>query len=314
MTKKLSELTIEIVQQCANKCLFCSSLSGRDARKIIALRDIISVGKQAKELGLVDICVSGGEPLLHPNLENVVSELIGLGLKVTLYTTGIKLDSDQNAVAFKEWNCFDPNNVKLIFGLQSTDSTIHDRIAGNAGAYEKSITSILEAINHGFPVEVHIVPNKINLMGIEKTVEDLISLGVKKVSFLRLVAQGYARKNKDLLVLSQSENDLLKQMLQRVQDKHIRNENIRLGIPFSGMVDRPRTCNAGDSKLIIRYDGKVLPCEAFKDECFNSYCMGDITKDSLSSMLSNARSNSSLKVLKSQLTFSETCPAQLLYC
>ena len=88
---------------------------------------------------------------------------------------------------------------------------------------------------------------------------------------------------------------------------------LRIGIPFSGVIDQPKICNAGESKLIIRYDGKVLPCEAFKDEQFSEFILGDIRHDSLEDILKQTSSYLSLRSLKKNLTGLETCPAQLLY-
>lgn len=313
MSKILSELTIEVVQKCANTCLFCSSLSGKFSKHQITIENVINVGTQAVELGLKNISISGGEPLLHPDIKTMVSVLNSLGLDVTIYTTGIVLDGNDHSVVFKDWSGFDKESVRLIFGLQSSSANIHDEITQNQGSFSSTKEAMLCAHGQGFSVEIHVVPNKINLSSIEKSVEDFLDWGIERVSFLRLVAQGYARKNKGKLLLDENENERLKNIFAILSNKYDGHNKVRLGIPFSGLVESPRPCNAGDSKLIIRYDGKVLPCEAFKDECFNNFILGDIRNDLLKDMLNSASSNYDLISLKSLITPIETCPAQLLY-
>ena len=90
--------------------------------------------------------------------------------------------------------------MTIIFNIQSTDEVIHDRLTRHNGSLRKTIASLKHAIDEGFNVETHIIPNKLNLENIESTVEDLSSIGVKQISFLRLVVQGYARDHRGVLV------------------------------------------------------------------------------------------------------------------
>jgi len=313
MDSLLSELTIEIIQKCANSCLFCSSLSSREAKHIIACEDIIEIGRQAKELGLKDISISGGEPLLHPQIEEIVSTLVSLDLKVSIYTTGVVLDFFERPQSFERWNNFDNNAVRLIFGVQSSDETVHDKITRHPGSFVLTKKSIFAAKRDGFTVEVHIVPNRINLSTLESSVEDFLLWGIDKVSLLRLVAQGFARIYKKLLIIDQNDSIILREIILKIEEKFQKSGKIRIGIPFSGYTENPKSCNAGESKLIIRYDGKALPCEAFKDESFNEFVLGDIKENKIDVLLSKSKTNIKLSNLKLRITGVETCPAQFLY-
>lgn len=313
MKNTLSELTIEIVQKCANTCLFCSSLSGPFSKHKIAYDDVINVGRQAKELGLEEISLSGGEPLHHLEFERIVNDLVLLGLRVVIYTTGIVLDGNGNSHAYKQWGKLDKNSVRLVFGVQSSSSDIHDKITCNEGSFCLTKSSISSAIADEIPVEVHIVPNKINLHTLDITVCELLSLGINRISFLRLVVQGYARKNKEELLLDQSETEFLKSIFSDIIAKYQNENRIRIGVPFSGVISKPSNCNAGMSKLIIRYDGKILPCEAFKDQIHDRFILGDIKYDALEEVLFRTKNNIDLKNLKNRVTSIETCPAQFIY-
>ncbi|MGW8159964.1 MAG: radical SAM/SPASM domain-containing protein [Desulfoprunum sp.] len=313
MDSLLSELTIEIIQKCANCCLFCSSLSSREAKHIIAREDIIEIGRQAKALGLKDISLSGGEPLLHPNIEEIVSTLVSLDLRVSIYTTGIVFDFFETPESFERWNNFDKKAVKLIFGVQSSDETVHDKITRHPGSFYLTKKSIFAAKKDGFTVEVHIVPNRINLSTLESSVEDFISWGIDKVSLLRIVAQGFARIYKNLLIPNQNDAVILREIILKIEEKFQKSGKLRIGIPFSGYIENPKYCNAGESKLIIRYDGKALPCEAFKDESFNEFILGDIKDSKIEVLLSKSKTNIKLSNLKLRITGIETCPAQFLY-
>lgn len=310
MKPSLKEITIEITQRCPNNCLHCSSLSSERSSNSISTTAILSSCAEAKELGVENICLSGGEPLLHSDI-NKISLFItdSLGINLTLYTTGI---CDQGLfVPTKSWNSFNKDRTKLIFGFHSINKQVHNAITRRSCSYDFTLQSIKSAINDGYNTEVHLVPNKLNLSTLRETVEELHYIGVTKISFLRLVPQGFASLNAKLLQMSPSELKILSSISSELKEKF--GNCIRFGIPFSGMLNDLKRCNAGESKLIIRYDGKILPCEAFKDTSYTDYFLGDIYIDKLETALNNGKSLTDLNRLKSRTSIIETCPAQLLY-
>lgn len=309
----LTDLTIEVNQRCPNRCLFCSSLATQDSPVKLELKDILSVGKQAKELGLKQVSISGGEPLCHPDILDIVNGLAKQKLQPVIYTTGLVFGRGGSVEAFANWLSFKDANPTLIFNIQSSDPEIHDRIVRRQGALLLTKQALLHAKACGFKVEVHVVPNKINIDSIEATVRDLIEWGIERISFLRIVYQGYGRKNKAELFLNETDIQTQKDLFKRLYDQFGQNKSLRFGIPFSGIVEKPKHCNAGQSKLIIRYDGKVFPCEAFKDSPFGSeYILGDINHGTLSNFLSAGSNNCNLQILKGMACSYEPCPVQLL--
>ena len=247
--KKLNDLTIEITQKCPNYCMHCSSLASLKSETYICKETVLEVAKQAFDLGLKRLSISGGEPLFHPDIKTL--------------------------------------------------------------AFTKS--SIFAAKDHGYYTEIHLVPNKINLLEIEQTVDTLVTWGVDQVSFLRLVPQGYAHKNRDQLVFNKTEIEIFTSLISKLNTKDFGKTTMRFGIPFSKDLKVQMKCNAGESKLIVRYDGKVLPCEAFKDTRFEDYILGDIYTDKLFQIMDIGSSHEALNCSKNKTSSCETCPAQVEY-
>ena len=311
MSNELCELTVEITQSCPNRCLFCSSLALANAQKSLGLSTMRSLAEQASLLGLRDISISGGEPLLHPDLLRIIGAFRDFDINSIIYTTGLARRND-TVVPFLDWELFRIYTPKLVFNVQSAEPTVHDFLAGRPGCLGLTKASLLRAKENGFAVEVHIIPNRVNLDSLEFTVRELFRWGVDRISFLRLVPQGYAKDNLATLRLrSRETRDLYNRFHQLSRAEPSR---LRFGIPFSGALDEPKSCNAGLHKLIVRYDGKVLPCEAFKDSSCSRFVLGDIHDESLASLLKKARNCQHLSRLKdSTAPHSEPCPAQALY-
>lgn len=217
MTKKnLSELTLEIGQRCANRCLFCSSVANRDSIVRLDKDKISSVINQALELGLERVSLSGGEPLCHPDIEEIVGKIGGRGLHLAIYTTGIIISQDGMARSFLDWKQFRSANPTLVFNLQSSVREIHDKLAGRKGAFHLTKRALMRAIQEGFRAEVHIVPNRLNIDSLERTVFELDRWGVSTVSLLRLVCQGYAKSNRSVLDFGPSSLANLTEVLVRL--------------------------------------------------------------------------------------------------
>lgn len=260
---QLKELSFEIIQRCPNNCIYCSSNSNYKAEHIIQYSTYKRVIDEAIELGLSKLCISGGEPFLHPDLIEFVEYAKKRGLEVYIYTSGIifntlsEYDSIDKSIFEKLKNT---GLDRIIYNVQSSEEDLYDYIMGTKGCFSLMKNSIKNSIEVGLFSELHIVPMKLNYALILRIIEMAKQLGVNKISFLRLVLQGRGLINKHLIELSEEMKIELNNVLQSLSHKY-NGIDIRIGVPLS---DNNNGCNASFGKLIIRYDGAVFPCEAFK--------------------------------------------------
>ncbi|HHZ00379.1 MAG TPA: radical SAM protein [Tissierellia bacterium] len=207
----LREISFEILQCCPNNCIYCSSNSNIKSTNIIDFDIFVRVIDDAVSMGLKTLCLSGGEPFLHPNLIDMVKHAKKDGLEVFIYTSGICMKNGENAPLDLERLSIlkDLNVDKLIFNMQAAEEGLYDRIMGNKGCFKIMKESIMSASSLGIFTEIHFVPMKININQIDKVIDLASSLGVKKISFLRLVIQGRALKNRSIVELSDEERKKL---------------------------------------------------------------------------------------------------------
>ena len=64
----MKHISIEIIQKCPNKCIYCSSLSCEDSKHIISINKLKEIVDSAKKLNAYLISISGGEPFEHGGL------------------------------------------------------------------------------------------------------------------------------------------------------------------------------------------------------------------------------------------------------
>lgn len=259
---QLKEISFEIIQKCPNNCIYCSSKSNLSSKHIISYQVYKEALIDALDLGLTRVCISGGEPFLHPEIINFVKLAKAMNLEVFIYTSGVNYDSNGNYTFLNNEILSHLKMIgldRLIFNVQSPEEGIYDSIMGTKNCFKLLKTSIKNSVDNNLFCEMHFVPMKLNYNLIYPALDMAKELGINKVSFLGLVLQGRALQNRDAVALSHHMDEKLKILLNSLEYKGLA---IRVGIPLSS--NSNNGCNAGLGKLIIRYDGAVYPCEAFK--------------------------------------------------
>ena len=277
---KIKDLCFEIIQKCPNNCMFCSSESNIDKCNVVdfetfkkTINHLISLG------GIEEISFSGGEPMLHPNISDMVKYCNDWGIKTTLYTSGIvvrteQLNSDNEHIqrilnqlggfrdiSVEEFQRLESCGLsKVVFDLQASEVDEYNELMGTKNNMPLLLKSILHASYCSFDKSIHFIPNKINVAQIKDVLELTEFAGIRELRVLKFVPQGRGKQNRKDLQLS---NDELLSFVKYAEQLTSDITTIKIGIPL--LKENKHICTAGYDKVVIRYDGQILPCPAFKD-------------------------------------------------
>ena len=311
----LSEISIEILQRCPNRCIYCSSHSNPQATHIIPFEIIKNVIDDAKSLGCKTVCLSGGEPFLHPQILDIISYIAKQQLTCYVYTSGIYMKDEVYSSLPNEYIEAIRGMVdKVIFNVEADSSTLYDQIMGtDVGGFDMMKKSIIDCVSSGLVVETHVVPMQVNFKHLKSVFEMCYQLGVSKVSILRLVLQGRALENLSLVKLTGEESREVTKLIKALKEAY--KGKVRIGLPYSDSNCRIY-CKAASDKINVRYDGNVYPCEVFKDDLLNAKlgCEPDnVWKDSFYDLYQNSPYlnvvRKSIEVFKKE-DGDETCDGQ----
>lgn len=286
----LSEISIEILQRCPNRCIYCSSHSNPQATHIIPFEIIKNIIDDAKSLGCKTVCLSGGEPFLHPQILDVISYIAKLQLTCYVYTSGIYMKDEVYSSLPNEYIEAIRGMVdKVIFNVEADTSALYDQIMGtDVGGFDMMKKSISDCVSSGLVVETHVVPMQVNFKHLKSIFEMCYQLGVSKVSILRLVLQGRALENLSLVKLTGEDSREVTKLIKALKEAY--KGKVRIGLPYSDSNCRIY-CKAASDKINVRYDGNVYPCEVFKDDLLNAKlgCEPDnVWKDSFYDIYQNS--------------------------
>ena len=127
-TERPTTLLAELTHRCPLHCPYCSNpLDLLRADQEIGTDDWKRVFTEARELGVLQLGLSGGEPLVRKDLEELAVHARSLGLYTTLVTSGLGL-TRKRAEALRAAGL---EHIQV--SVQDADPEIAERIAGVSG-------------------------------------------------------------------------------------------------------------------------------------------------------------------------------------
>ena len=171
--RKLRDLRISVTDRCNFRCRYCmprekfgSDHAFMPKRAFLSFDEIEKVVKSCKELGLQKVRITGGEPLLRPNLPDLVKKLSKLGLDIALTTNASLLRKYAKELSEAGLN-------RVTVSLDALDQDIHCKMTDSNTSVDTILDGIHAAIEFGLtPVKVNCVVQKgVNESEVKKLVD-----------------------------------------------------------------------------------------------------------------------------------------------
>ncbi len=164
-------LMLEPLFACNLTCSTCGRI--REYKDISSQRMSVEECMAAsRECGAPVVSVCGGEPLMHPQIDRIVSGLIEMKRYVYLCTNGTLLEQSIDR--------FQPSSRLLLNVHIDGPKEIHDMIVEKPGAYDAAVAGIRAASNRGFQVTVNTtVYKQTDMAQIDKLMTELEQMGVR---------------------------------------------------------------------------------------------------------------------------------------
>ncbi|UFX83295.1 radical SAM protein [Candidatus Absconditicoccus praedator] len=189
---------IRIVNICNNNCIYCLESSYRKKNKYESLDyiyfQIKEISKNTDFLGIF-----GGNPLLHPNLLNILNYARTQGINnISILTNTYKLD--KNLISDLEKNGL----TGIGFYFNTFDKYTHELVSGGGIGYEELLKNInlISKSDLSYKAIIHI--NKQNIENLYKDVFILYKkFGVESFEFIGFFPfdKPYEKNNRNLLFL-----------------------------------------------------------------------------------------------------------------
>jgi len=181
MEYKLNQIYFYLTQGCNLRCRHCwiaPKYQPQD-KKYPSLdtelyRDII---RQAKPLGLHTVKLTGGEPLLHPDIYELLDFIRKEELRPVIETNGVLCTAE---LAREIKKC---KNPFVSVSIDGADRETHEHIRGVEGCFEEALQGLKNLVEAGFQPQVIMSIMKHNKDRMGEVVRLAESLGAGSVKF-----------------------------------------------------------------------------------------------------------------------------------
>ena len=179
-----------LIRRCNLKCKHCYSISGDvDFPGELSTAEVFSVMEDLKAARVPVLILSGGEPLLRPDIFEISRQAKAHGFYVGLSSNGALIDAD-NIRRIAEIG-YDYIGISLD-GIGAT----HDRFRGKAGAFEASLNGVRLCRAHGLKVGLRFTMTMDNHAELADVLELAKREEVDKFYLSHLVYAGRGNKNR----------------------------------------------------------------------------------------------------------------------
>tara|TARA_R110002072_G_scaffold97995_3_gene215787 strand:+ start:4585 stop:5754 length:1170 start_codon:yes stop_codon:yes gene_type:complete len=248
-------LLAELTYRCPLQCPYCSNpLEIAKYQNELSTEDWVRVMQQARKMGAAQIGFSGGEPLVRPDLEELIQEARHLGFYTNLITSGVGMD-EARIKRFKDAGL---DHIQISF--QASDEELNNFLGGTKTfQHKKEMARIVKA--YEYPMVLNIVIHRKNIDQIRDILEMTVELEADYVELASTQYYGWSRINVDQLLPTREQLAKAEIVAKEYQERMKGKSRIIYVIP-DYFESRPKPCMNGWGAifLTIAPDGTALPC------------------------------------------------------
>jgi MoaA/NifB/PqqE/SkfB family radical SAM enzyme/SAM-dependent methyltransferase len=248
-TRRLFSVTLAVTNRCTYNCWHCYN-AGRNNQDLllVALKQVI---RDLQELGAVVVTLSGGEPLLRNDLEEIVRSFDNSS-SLNLNTTGTGLTAER-AQTLHEAGLF-----AVGVSLDSARAEEHDRMRGRKGAFKTALQALdLSARSGLYPYIISLATREfLDPTRFKPFMRFAGNIGALEVHLLEPCPTGRLAGHSEV-VLDPAE----RQKILEYQQEVAQDESLPILSSLTHL-ESPAAfgCGAGLTHLYIDGSGEVCPC------------------------------------------------------
>ena len=251
-------LLAELTHRCPLQCPYCSNpLALERAGAELPTETWLDVLEQAANLGVLHLHLSGGEPTVRRDLEEIVAQAARVGLYSNLITAGVLLTRER----LDRLALLGLDHVQI--SIQDADAANGDRLAHYPQALSRKLQVAGWLRKIGVPLTINAPIHRQNIANLPAIIELAVQLGAQRLEVAHVQYYGWALANRQALMPTR------RQVLDSAELVEKARERLKGVLVIDFVVPdyyarRPKPCMGGWGRgsMNVTPSGKVLPCHA----------------------------------------------------
>ena len=248
-------LLAELTYRCPLHCVFCyNPVDFARQEDEISTDDWLRVLREVRELGAVQLGLSGGEPLLRDDLEVIVAEARRLGFYSNLLTSGVGLTAER-ASALRAAGL---DHVQLSF--QDSTREMNDFLSHTKTfTLKNKVAKIIK--DQGWPMVMNVVIHRLNIDHIDRIIGMAHEMGAEYLELANTQYYSWAFLNRSQLLPTHEQLQHAEAVTDQWRAKLGESMRIFFVAPDYHEGKAKKCVNGwGNMFMTIAPDGAALPC------------------------------------------------------
>lgn len=254
-----------------NHCIVDSSPENRQSE--LSIKEIKNIIRKFSNFPISNIILSGGEPLAHNDILEVLSEIHKINLPYVIETNGLLIT--QEIIDLLRSHQTTKSCTRLVLSIEGSTAEVHDQIRGK-GTFNRLIEKVKLLKQNELSFGVNYTINQTNLNDVENILYwskeqnlDFLTLGF-------IIPLGRAEKNIKLLALTKDDIIAVIEKLISFKSTQAKPDNINLKLPpallpLSHLKELNKknirlNTNCDFPRLGITNEGKITLCSLTKND------------------------------------------------
>jgi radical SAM domain heme biosynthesis protein len=284
---QLTNLHIEITSRCNERCLHCY-IPHED--KVSSIEPVLfyDILEQCKDMKLLHLTLSGGEPMLHQSFSDFLKQCKEYDFSVNVLSNLTLL----NDAIIKEMKSNPLLGVQV--SLYSMNSNIHDEITQTRGSFEKTKNGILKLIENNIPLQISCPIMKQNKDCYDDVIKWAQKYKIHVGDDYAIIAQyNHTTQN---LGCRLAVNEIERIINNKITDDAMYLERIRIAAEKrKNVTPNDFVCSVCHSSICVADNGNVYPCAGWQD-----YVVGNIKETPLKDIWNNSERVQYLRELRNR--------------
>ena len=248
-------LIAELTYRCPLHCPYCSNpLDFAEHGNEIDTDTWLRVFQEAEELGVVQLNLTGGEPLLRNDLERLIEEARKIDLYTNLITSGIPLTFER----LPRLRALGLDSVQV--SVQSARPSVSDRIAG-VPSFNRKLDVMRWVTSLDLPLTMNVVLHRENISEINEFIALAERVSADRLELANTQYLGWALKNRAALLPTREQIERARTVAAEAKAR-LRGSMEVLFVMPDYYTEYPKSCMEGWGRrfIVVNPEGLALPC------------------------------------------------------
>ena len=298
-------MALVVTRRCPLDCIYCyaDKINASDPEKTLELRRLKEIFEEAGSLGMSDVYLAGGEPLLRKDFPEIVKTAFDADIYPHTSTKGWPVT--EGLVQRIAEAGMDAMQVSI----DTLDARLQDMLTQRAGSHERIVRAIRLFLKAGFKVSTNTVISSYNISDIPNLVKWLSEQGVSEINLSPYSLSIY-KPREDLFPTIEQYKRLISE-LDEVEPEVMENgavlhrpksiESLLSGLTMEGAPG----CGGITLGMIILPDGRVTICERLGVN--PEFIYGDLSKQSIVEAWNSSRIKEILTTFEREMFKGSPC-------